>query len=66
MSAPLKISDELIAFARYTINRRREVQRQLKNMPTLDDLAEELNCSRRWLEKIINNKVRVVPRGSRR
>lgn len=65
MSAPPKISDELVAFARYTINRRREVQRQLKSMPTLDDLAEELQCSRRWLEKIINNKVRMVPRGSR-
>lgn len=62
MSARPKLTDEQIAFARYVMNRKRELLRQLGMMPTLDDLADELGCSRRYLASIVTNKVRVVPR----
>lgn len=62
MSARPKLTDDQIAFVRYTMNRKREILRQLKLMPTLDDLANELGCSRRYLAAIVTNKVRVVPR----
>lgn len=64
MSAQSRITDDQIAWARHIVNRRREVARQLKRMPTLDDLAETLGCNKRYLQKIISNKVRMVPRGT--
>jgi AraC-like DNA-binding protein len=62
VSAQSKIPDDQVAWARHIVNRRREVTRQLKRMPTLDDLAEILGCNKRYLQKIISNKVRMVPR----
>lgn len=62
MSAQPRITDKQIAFARYTMNRRRELRRQLEMIPTLEELAEEFECSERYLEKIVNNHARIVPR----
>lgn len=59
MPAPIRISADKIAWARYIANRRREVIRQLSMLPSLEQVAEELGCSKRYLESLINNKARM-------
>lgn len=59
MPAPTRISADKVAWARYIANRRREVIRQLTLLPTLEQVAEELGCSKRYLEALISNKARM-------
>lgn len=61
MPAPIRISADKVAWARYIANRRREVIRQLTMLPTLEDVAQELGCSKRYLESLISNKARMFP-----
>jgi hypothetical protein len=64
VSAKPRITDDQIAWARHLVNRRREIERQLSLMPTLEEIAENLECSKRYLEMIVKNRVRTVPRGA--
>ncbi len=61
MSGRRKLTDDQVAWARHIANRRREVLRQLSLLPTLDSVAEELKCSKRYLESLISNRARMFP-----
>ena len=58
MSAPQKLTDTQVKFAREQIAKRREVLRQAKVYPTVAKLAELLNCTPRYLQKVLAGKVR--------
>lgn len=59
MSARIKLTDEQIDFVRDIVARRRAVRVQLEKIPTLEDLAETLGCTKRYLEKVASNHARV-------
>lgn len=58
MSAPQKLTDTQIKFAREQTTKRRDVLRQAKAFPTVAKLAELLNCTPRYLQKVLAGKVR--------
>jgi hypothetical protein len=59
MPAIRKLSDEEIRYARYVVDKRREAQRLADEFPTLDELAEELHVTPRYLRDILNGRARV-------
>lgn len=62
MSAPLKLSDEQVQFVRAIVAKRRDAAKVLREYPTNAQLAEQLDCTERYIEKISNGHARVVPR----
>jgi hypothetical protein len=52
----MKLTEDHIAFVHTIVLRRRELQRQLRLVPTNAQLAEKLECSLRWIEKISSPK----------
>jgi transcriptional regulator with XRE-family HTH domain len=59
MSGHKKLTDDQIRLVRQAMAKRRDLQRQLDNLPTLEDMAEELRVSKRWLSEIVNGRARV-------
>lgn len=58
MSAPIKLTKEQIQSARDIVEKRREAIGRVKVFPTIAKLAAELNCTPRYLQKILARKVR--------
>ncbi len=59
MSAPKKLTDAQIRWARELMAKRMDMLRQAQMYPTLEKLAEELDVSPRYLREIVNNKARL-------
>jgi len=60
MSAPQRLTDAQIAFARDIHRKRAEAYRRVRMFPTDEQLAEQLGCSRRYLQKILAGQARSV------
>lgn len=58
MVAQRKLTDEQIAFARLLIRKRREVMRQARLYPTIEQLAEQLGCTPRYLTEVVSGRAR--------
>lgn len=58
MPAPRKLTDEQIAWARQVVEKRREAMRQVRMYPSLEELAEQLGCSKRYLLEILKFRAR--------
>lgn len=58
MSAKLKLTNDQIAFAIEIARQRQEARRRLDMIPTVAQLAQQLQCSERWLYEIIRGKAR--------
>lgn len=58
MAAPLKLTDDQIRMARQIVEKRREVERQMSLYPTIEQLAEQLGVSHRYLRKVLGGKAR--------
>lgn len=61
MSAPLKLTDAQIQFAREVVEKRREALRLARMYPTLGELARQLGCSERYLQKLMAGRKRRAP-----
>lgn len=59
MSAPLKLTDAQIKLARDVVDKRREAERQVSLYPTIPQLAKQLGCTPRYLQKILAGKARL-------
>jgi len=60
MSAPRKLTDDQIRLVRDAMAKRRDLQRQLELLPTLEAMAIELGVSDRYLREIVYNRARLV------
>lgn len=60
MSAPQKLTDAQIRIVRDAMAKRRDLQRQIELTPSLEDWAEELGVSSRYLRDVVYNRARVV------
>jgi len=60
MSAPQKITPDQIRWAREVMAKREDLKRQLELLPTMADIADELQCSERYLSDVIHNRARVM------
>lgn len=58
MSGERKLSDAQILFARDEIKARREALKAARKFRTVAELAALLNCTPRYLQKILAGKVR--------
>lgn len=58
MSGQQKLSDEQIKFARTQTHMRREALKVARKYPTVAELATLLNCTPRYLQKVLAGKVR--------
>lgn len=58
MSGPQKLTDEAIRRARETTAARRNALKLARVYPTVAQLAAELGCTPRYLQKVIAGKVR--------
>jgi hypothetical protein len=58
MSGPQKLTDEQIKFAREQTHRRRECLKLARMYPTVAELAARLQCTPRYLQKVLAGKVR--------
>lgn len=58
MSGPQKLTDTQITFAREQTRARREALKKAQVYPTVAKLAALLNCTPRYLQKVLAGKVR--------
>lgn len=58
MSGPQKLTDTQISFAREQTKARREALKAARKYPTVAELAAVLNCTPRYLQKVLAGKVR--------
>jgi AraC-like DNA-binding protein len=58
MSAPQRLTDEQIRFARMVVKERREALRRARMYPTLEELADALGCTPRYLTEVVNGRAR--------
>ena len=58
MSGAQKLSGAMIAFAREVTQKRREAMRVVRMYPTVAELAAKLECTPRYLQKILAGKAR--------
>jgi hypothetical protein len=58
MSGQLKLTDEQIKFARTQTLARREALKAARKYPTVAELAALMNCTPRYLQKVLAGKVR--------
>lgn len=58
MSAPIRLTADQIRWAREIAAKRRDLQRQLELMPTLEQIAEKLEVSERYLIELVHNRAR--------
>lgn len=58
MSAPPRVPDEMVRFARQIVAKRRDLARQLKMLPTNAELAAQIGCSERWLVEVLAGRAR--------
>jgi hypothetical protein len=56
---PTRLRDDQIRWAREVMAKRKEIMRQLEMYPTLEELADELNVSVRYLSEVVNNRARL-------
>jgi transcriptional regulator with XRE-family HTH domain len=59
VSAPQKLTDDQIRLARQVIAKRREVLRQLDLYPTMEQLADQMGVSVRYLSEVVNGRARL-------
>lgn len=59
MSAPQKLTDDQIRWVRQVMAKRRDLQRQLEMMPTLEEMADELHASSRYLREVVYMRARL-------
>jgi hypothetical protein len=62
MSAQRRLTEEQIAYARRVAEIKRRIVQRLKRYPTVEQMAEQIGCDARYLEKIIAGDARKVPR----
>lgn len=60
----MKFTDAQIDYVRRVIAIKRRIAARLAKLPTNEQLAEEIGCTERYVERIAAQKVRVVPRGT--
>jgi uncharacterized protein YdeI (YjbR/CyaY-like superfamily) len=58
MSGQLKLTAEQIVFARTQTEKRREALKAADRFPTVAELAAQMRCTPRYLQKILAGKVR--------
>jgi hypothetical protein len=59
MSAPRKLTDDQIRLVRDAMAKRRDLQRQLELLPTLEAMAKEMEVSERYLREVIHGRARI-------
>ncbi len=59
MSAPKKLTDDQIRLVRQAMAKRRDLQRQIELHRSLEDWAEELRVSSRYLRDVVYNRARL-------
>lgn len=59
MSAPQKITPEQIRWVRQVMAKRKDLQRQLELLQTLEDMAEQLCVSERYLREVVYLRARL-------
>lgn len=59
MSAPQKLTQDQIRWVRQVMAKRRDLQRQLEMIHTLEMLAQELDVSSRYLREVVYNRARL-------
>ena len=58
MPAPRKLTDDQIRFARASVAKRREALKLAETLPTMAELAWQLNVTPRYLSEIVNGRAR--------
>lgn len=62
MSAPRRITDDQIAWAKAQLEKRVEAERVYRMCASLDQIAKALGCAPRYLRKILDGRARKMER----
>jgi hypothetical protein len=60
VSAPQKLTPDQIRWAREIVAKRRDLQRQLDMYPNMQQIAEKLEVSVRYMFEVVNNRARTA------